>query len=298
LIEPYCREDKMQTMRSKLIDDRGAWWDAGARELRKSLHLEDVQGDVRTVLINNLGFVGVSFRDSSVIVWFRPRTVSKTALVALLYWLTPHAYERICLSFALDGQQQQYEIFSSACAAMRRMEALIELEGASSKRPRFIARRGALSALGREFSVVFDHWRAVGGIFNGDEYHPLLTRFASDRYILFEPCPRGPHFNIVRAGKGLHIPDKPSHDALGGSRLENLADRAYGEWTARFYRAALTSQQPQYDHVRALIRWPRTGGVERRYSRLILPCRTKVGRHLLLGISGALATPELDVEPV
>jgi len=285
-------------MRSTLIDDRGAWWDAAAWELRKSLHLEDVQGDIRAVLINNLGFIGVSYRHPSVIIRFRPRTISKVALVALLYWLTRHACERICLSFVLDGQQQRHEIFSSGRAALLRMETLMQLEGGSREQPRFIARTGALSALGREFSELFGHWRAAGGIFKGDEYHPLLTRFAGDRYVLFEPRPHEPHFNIVRAGKGLHIPDKPSHAALSGSRLENVADCGYARWTAQFYRAALISQQPHYDHIRALIRWPRTGGVERRYSRLILPCRTKKGRQLLLGISGALAAPELDVEPV
>jgi hypothetical protein len=288
----------MQTMRPRIIDDRGAWWDANAWELRKALHLDDVQGDIRPVLINNLGFIGVSFRHPSAIIHFRPRTVSKAALAALLYWLARHAFERICLSFALHGQPQRHEIFPSARAAVLRMEALMELESGSSRKPRFVARTGALNHLDRGscFAKLFDHWRTVGGIFNGDDYHPLLTRFAGDRYVLFEPCSQEPDFNIVRAGKGLHIPDTPSHEALTGSRLENIADRAYGQWTARFYHAALDCQQPQYDHIRASIHWPRAGRVERRYSRLILPCRTKDGRLLLLGISGALAAPDLDVE--
>jgi hypothetical protein len=287
----------MRTMRPKLIDDRGAWWDAGAWELRRALHLDDVGGDIRAVLINNLGFIGVSLRHPSVIIRFRPRTVSKAALCALLYWLSYQAYERICLSFTLGGQQQRHEIFPSARAAVLRMKALIELGGSSGK-PRFVARTGALNHLyrGSCFAELFDHWRTVGGIFNGDDYHPLLKRFAADRYVLFEPYSQKPDFNIVRAGEGLHIPDKPSHEALTGSRLENVADHAYGRWTARFYHAALNSQQPRYDHIRALISWPRAGRVERRYSRLILPCRTKDGRPLLLGISGALAGADLDVE--
>src|SRR5262245_57313670 len=144
----------MNTMRSKLIDDRGAWWDAGAWPLRQSLHLDDVEGDIRPVLINNLGFIGVSVRDPSVIIHFRPRIVSKAALVTLLYWLTRQACERICLSFARDGQPQAYEIFASAHAAMLRMEALMELEG-GSKKPRFIARTGELGDLGGNFSFLF-----------------------------------------------------------------------------------------------------------------------------------------------
>jgi hypothetical protein len=197
----------------------------------------------------------------------------------------------------MDGQQCQ-EILPSPRAAVLRMEALIELALGSSTVPSFAARMGALSRLDRGscFSVLLDHWRSVGGIFDEEGYHPLLTRFAGQRYVLFEPCSRGSDFNIVCAGDGLHIPDKPYHKALTGSRLENVADRAFGLWTARFYQAALSSRQPRYDHIRAWICWPRAGRVERRYSRLILPCRTKDGRPLLLGISGTLADPDPHVE--
>jgi hypothetical protein len=135
----------------------------------------------------------------------------------------------------------------------------------------------------------------VGGTFD-DAYGPLLARFAGERYTLFGACSGGLGFNIVRAGEGLQVPDKPSHRALTGGRLENIGDCAYAQWVARFYRAARDSQQPRYDHIRALICWPRAGRIERRYSRLILPCRSKDGRPLFLGISGALAVPDSHVE--
>ena len=284
---------------SKIIDDRGAWWDANAWGLRTALHLDDVRGDFSSVLIDNLGFIGVSCRQPGVIVRFRPRTVSRAALGALLYWLARRSGERVCLSFRLNGQQPRHEIQPSAHAAVLRMEALIELELGSSALPCFVARAGTLNDIARGpscFRVLFEHWRATGGSFDDDAYGPLLARCAGERYTLFEASTGGLGFDIVRAGEGLQIPDKPSHRALTGGRLENLGDRPYAQWVARFYRAALDSRQPRYDHIEAVIRWPRTGSTERRYSRLILPCRTRDGRPLLLGISGALAVPDAHLE--
>lgn len=287
----------MQNVWSKIIDDRGAWWDGDARGLRSALHLEGVKGDIRNVLIDNLGFIGVSLRHHGIAIRFRPRTVSKAALGTLLYCIARCGPERVCLSFPLDGRQG-HEIHPSAHAALLRMEALIALELGSSAKPLFLAYTGTLSDLDRSvlgFGPLLDHWRTTGGMFDHGAYRPLLARFAGERYVLFEACPGGLGFVIARTGEGLQVPD-PSRRALTGSRLENIADRAYAQWVARFYRAALDSREPRYDHIRALICWPHAGRIERRYSRLILPCRTRDGRQLLLGVSGALAVPHSLVE--
>jgi hypothetical protein len=284
-------------MQSNLIDDRGAWWDAGAEAFRQVFHLDDVEGDIRPLLIGNMGFIGVSFRHRNAIIRFRPGAASDAALGSLLYWLSRQTFQRICLSFNLSGHQQRDEIFLSLRAALRRMEAVVDLARKSS-RSRFVSRAGAPRDLQRSpyFSVVFDHWRTVDGCFDEDDYLPLLARHVDSRYFLFAPTSPGAHMDIVTAGKGLHIPDKSSHDGLTGSRLENFPDRMYGQWCARFYRDALAGGQPRFDHIHALIRWPRAGGVIRKYSRLILPCHTREGRPMLLGISGALAVPEFGVD--
>jgi hypothetical protein len=239
-----------------------------------------------------MGFIGVSFRHPNVIIRFRPQIVSTAALGALLSWLARQAFQRICLSFTLDGQQQRNEIYSSQRAALLRMEALLRL--ADSTKARFVLRRGVLSDLHRSscFSELFDHWRAVDGRFREDDFLPLLTRFAADRYSLSSPASPGANIDFLKAGKGLDIPDKSSHEGLNGSCLENFPDRIYGRWFARFYHETLCGGQPRFDHIRALIRWPRVGGVLHHYSRLLLPCHTEDGRPLLLGISGALAVPE------
>jgi hypothetical protein len=278
----------MLPTQATLIDEKGRLWDAASPVLRKSLYLEGVEGDVSGALIDNLGFVGVSARNGRVIVRFNPRSASKAAVGALYYWLSSHISTRICLTFALRGQDQRYEIFASARAALLRMEALLDCEHRVNWTPLFSARTGVLDTLGKRtpFAALFDYWRATSGVYTESAYLSLLRQFAADRYVVFEPRPAGGFF-IVRAGRGLHIPDEPAHRALGGSQLDDISDQDYAAWVSRFYTAAFQNRQPRYDHIRAYINWPRAGRVERKYTRLILPCHARDGRQLLLGISGA-----------
>jgi hypothetical protein len=288
----------MLPTQATLIDEKGRLWDAASPQLRKSLYLDGVQGDVSGALINNLGFVGVSARSGRVIIRFNPKAVSKAAVGALYYWLSSHISTRICLTFAFSGQDQRYEIFASARAALLRMEALLDCEHRLNWTPLFSARAGMLDTLSKRqpFAALFDYWRATSGAYAESAYLSLLNQFAADRYVVFEPRSEG-GFNIARAGRGLHIPDEPAHRALGGSRLDDISDQDYAAWVSRFYFAAFQSRQPRYDHIRAYISWPRAGRVERTYTRLILPCQRRDGRQLLLGITGAFVDDGLLAKP-
>ena len=283
----------MRQAQATLIDEKGRMWDAGSRLLRQSLYLEGVEGDFQPALIDNLGFIGLSARGGRIIVRFNPKAVSKAAMGALYYWLSAHNSTRICLAYAPSKGEQRYEIFASARAALLRMEALLDSEHQLHWTPLFWAQPGALDALPEHpFGALFDYWRATGGAYMESEYLPLLNRFAGDRCVVFEPRPEG-GFSFDRAGKGLDIPDEPARRALGGSRLDDISDREYAAWVADFYSAALESQEPRCDHICAYINWPQAGRVERKYTRLILPCRTSDGRQLLLGISGPFAGDRL-----
>jgi hypothetical protein len=288
----------MPAQQSILIDEQGKLWDAASWQLRKSLYLNDVEGDVAAPLINNLGFVGVTSRANSAIVRFNPKSVSRAAIGALYYLLSSRSCTRLGLTFALNGEAQRHEIFGSPRAALLRIEALLDQEHRLSWRPLYASRAGKLSALSRRsaLGVLLELWRETSGTFVDSTYLPLLKQFAADRYVQFEPRAEG-GFNIPRAGSGLQIPDEPRR-ALGGSRLEDIADKDYADWAAHFYTTVVESRQPRYDHLRAYINWPRAGRVERKYSRMILPCRTPCGRTLLLGVSGALAEKRLLADPL
>ena len=283
----------MRPAQATLIDEKGRLWDAGSRLLRQSLYLEGVDGDIQPALIDNLGFIGLSARSGRIIVRFSPKAASKAAVGALYYWLSARNSTRICLAYAPSEGDQRYEIFASARAALLRMEALLDCEHQLHWTPLFSARPGLLDALPEQpFGALFDYWRATAGAYTESDYLPMLNRFAGDRFVVFEPRPDG-RFSFDRAGNGLHIPDEPARRALGGSRLDDISDQEYANWVSRFYSAALESRQPRYDHIRAYINWPRAGRVERKYTRLILPCRASDGRQLLLGISGPFADDRL-----
>ena len=285
-------------MWARVIDSRGEWWDAGSRRLRMTLHLGDVDGDVTSLLIDKLGFIGVSFNDARAIVRLSPKSVSKVALVRLYYWLSTQFHRRIALSVGPAVSNQHYEFFASGRDVLLRLESVLDPECRRSWMPLFAARTGNLANLpqGSALAVLFEHWRCTGGVFAEDSYRTVLNRFAGDRYVIFAPGAASGNFTVARAGEGLLIPDKHAHRALTGSGLENIADHEYAGWVSRFYSAALDSQQPRCDHIRAYIRWPRAGRTERRYSRVILPCRTSDGQQLLLGVSGPLAVPDRDLE--
>jgi hypothetical protein len=283
----------MRAAQTTLIDEKGRLWDAGSHLLRQSLYLQGVEGDIQPALIDNLGFVGLSARDGRIIVRFSPKAVSRAAVGALYYWLSARNSTRICLAYAARKGDDRYEIFASARAALLRMEALLDGEHQLHWAPLYWARPGMLEALPEHpFGALFNHWRATGGAYTESDYLPLLERFAGDRFVVFEPQPDG-RFSFDRAGNGLHIPDEPARRALGGSRLDDITDQEYATWVSQFYSAALESRQPRYDHICAYIKWPRAGRVERKYTRLILPCRASDGRQLLLGISGPFADDRL-----
>jgi hypothetical protein len=244
---------------------------------RKSLYLDGVQGDVSGALINNLGFVGVSARSGRVIIRFNPKAVSGRSR-ALYSWLSSHISTRICLTFAFSGQDQRYEIFASARAALLRMEALLDCEHRLNWTPLFSARAGMLDTLSKRqpFAALFDYWRATSGAYTESAYLSLLNQFAADRYVVFEPRSEG-GFNIARAGRACtsrtSLPIAP-WEARGSTTFQTRIMQ-------RGYRALLLCRLPEppeaalrsHSRIHQLAACRR---VERTYTRLILPCQRRM----------------------
>ena len=277
------------------IDERGKVWDTNSRSVRISLDLELVDGDVVPVLIEKLGFVVVSVRSGRAVVRFDPAVVSKSTFVALYCWLAAApVMSRVGLVFVDAASERRFEIFACPREALLRMEALLAWDQEQNWSSLFTMHAGSLSTLAHHSKLgpLLEHWKTTGGAYTAGTYAPLLARSANGRYIAFEPQQDG-RLSISAAGSGLQIPDKNALRTLAGSRLESVPDQEYAAWTGKVYKGVLGSQQPRYDHIRAYIKWPSSGRVERKYSRLVLPCRTIDGGHMLLGISCALAEPDL-----
>jgi hypothetical protein len=271
-------------MRPLIFDDRGNCWIIDSPSFRAAFGHAGLCGDAPAFLIEQVGFVGVAPRRAGFVIRFNPGSVAAAALAGLYQWLRRHRYERLCLAYGGWGETG-HMVLGAGLAAFRRIEALIER--ARGPQSRFVSleeRPEALSGV-PAFAALFEHWRSSGALYVEATYRPLLRQFARDRFIVIEPRAGSGELGVVEAGGGLHIPDRQAHVALRGARLAEMADQAYAQWAAGIYASVLDREQPRFDQIHALIHWPRAGRVERRYWRMILPCRTGDGGHRLLGVS-------------
>lgn len=267
-----------------IFDDRGNCWIIDSRSFRAAFGNAGLCGDAPAFLIEHAGFIGVTLRPAGLVVRFNPGSVAGAAVAGLYQWLRCHCSDRLCLAYGGWGETG-HMVLGAGLAAFRRIESLIER--ARGPQSRFVSleeRPEALSGV-TAFSAMFERWRMNGGIYDEADFRPLLRRFAHDRFILLEPRSAQGDLGIVQAGHGLHIPDRRAHAALQGARLVEMGDSAFASWASGIYRGVLEAGQPRFDQIHARIEWPRTGMVERRYWRMILPCRTRDGGHRLLGVS-------------
>ena len=90
------------------------------------------------------------------------------------------------------------------------------------------------------------------------------------------PRDRDPIFRYIGPGHGRWAGRNYEFKGVG-EKVENLADKDYGEWVAGFYRSIVDSGQPHYDLVTAAM-----GSADDpaeplrtvRYQRLLLPWKT------------------------
>ncbi len=267
-----------------IFDDYGRPWDRDSFAFHEHFHGAWLADDPTGLIVWELGGIAVLLLRGAAIVHLNPSRVTAAALASLYRWLIGHSFERFCLAYRTSDRGVAHKIFGRGGAALRELEALI----AHAREPQlpFAWLQDRLEHLQNvfAFAALFEHWRTSGGVFHEGAYGPLLSQFAQNRFIIFQPRSTTGDLKIVRAGEGLHIPDKKSHAGLAGTQLVNVADQAYGRWTSGIYHGVLEKREPRFDHIHATIHWP-TGPVERRYWRLVLPCTGRDGRPLLLGVS-------------
>jgi hypothetical protein len=267
-----------------IFDDRGNCWIIDSPSFRAAFGNAGLCGDAPAFLIETAGFVGVTLHRAGLIVRFNPGSVAGAALAGLYQWLRRRRYDRLRLAYGGWGETG-YMVLGAGLTAFRRIEALIERS--RGPQSRFISLEERPEALSDvpAFAALFAQWRASGALYEEVVYRPLLRRFAHERYIVLEPRAGSADLDVIAAGRGLHIPDRQAHAALKGARLSEIADNAYARWAAGIYGNVLERREPRFDQIHAVIYWPRAGPVERRYWRMILPCRTGDGGHRLLGVS-------------
>jgi hypothetical protein len=84
-----------------------------------------------------------------------------------------------------------------------------------------------------------------------------------------------------------------------GEKVQDIADKDYGEWVSEYLRWVATSGQPRYDIVTASIQYMNEPGTPRRtvnYERLLLPWKTTSGEVLVTSCA-KIVSQECDTIP-
>jgi hypothetical protein len=278
---------------NSIIDSSGKFWPLHSQSLRKSYCATSYQGDFIGDTIRNLGFVAVAKRKGSVRIRLKPSAVMPIAFAELIYWLHDQQPERVLVS-SLEGELS-HQLFCSAIAAADRLCVLRSRN--QSATPDIIAARipieqlSTCSSLGR----VVNLWRDAGGRLKRDLIETTVGAHVNNRVVIVEPVPGG-RLQMTMIGAGMRWPDPVSVAALEGAPIDAHPDLHYRRWVADSYQSVLKTNQPRLEDVDALVGWPHTGKVSRRYRRLILPCQGQNGEQLLIGATCVDAQLNLRVK--
>ena len=285
-----------------LIDDQGDIWDPSSQLLRRRFHLDDVQGEVATRLVETAGCISVDIFRRAIRLIFDARNVSPVTVGGLMYFLhDQHLHQSPGRVFVLKNMGADVgtanagpggpvvEIFRSLSQAMNRLQFLADDQGVSNRR-RFVATAidPARARYHREFSRLLTCWRNSSGQFDGATIMPILRYEFADRYLLMKKttCPGG--FCIVDAGAGLRIPDPQFTQRMPGTHVSGFPDHRYAAWVSATFAKVINSNLPDYSDVSARIFWPDTGMVQRNYRRMLLPWSDSGGRCILLSVNRPL----------
>jgi hypothetical protein len=89
-------------MRHFMIDDFGELHQAGSNSLFQTLGYVESGVTTEKYAIENIGYVAITERISSIHIRFRPAIVSEQAIAGLYFWLFDHADRNIAISW-LEG---------------------------------------------------------------------------------------------------------------------------------------------------------------------------------------------------
>lgn len=267
-----------------LIDDEGDLWRIGSSDLSLRLGIDVSSEAMQEALIRNIGYVRIVESQLSTVVGFRPKTVSMIAFAAVLSRLYRSRPERTVLEVAGTNE---LSVYPNLKAAMGRMQELIHASQGIVTEP--YSRR--LIAMDESASLLLPwlaKWKEARHSFKYESWRDALHGDAHSRYVLVRSDTEAGGYRIERAGDGLRIPDAKCAGNLEGRLLHCIPDEAYGRWINESYALTEQSLTPRLEAIEAMIYWPRSGRVPRRYLRLILPFRDRRGNTLLLGIHNPL----------
>lgn len=290
----------MQSL-TMLVTRDGRWVLPGSSEFVDALGDPDPDYDAVGFAVRNLGFVKFQVLDRIVTeIELHPRNVSPRAVAAVEKLLGEAGTNLFRIRYLTDDWHS--EIFPSAEATMARVAELCT--------PVFAAPTGGGFAVEpRDAALLFrdaenpmrplaQKWRASFATFDPNVLplaisHGLLSRFA---IVSTKPGARDPVFRFI-GDAHRWLGDGYQFRGLG-EKVEDIADKTYGQWLARYFDGVATSAQPRYEVVTANIQYQNEPGRPRRavhYERLLLPWKTVSGEVLVTSCAKIVSSDKAGV---
>ncbi len=287
-----------------LIDDLGQPWDtAQPAEVERLRARFDIAANTSVPVpygTRTSGCIWIERTPRLVRITFNPETVRPAAAVkagALLRGARPDFPTRTAFCLALiDSRISDVlvsEIYASLEQCLNRLTFLIgesAADGQLNYTDRFEAKSLKL-ALARKtppFARLLESWRERQGVVDLEATLPVWRTELEDRFTLLEKLPLDRGYAFIEMGKALRISWQSFAPRLNGAGLLGMPDARYARWASEPYDGILASGRPIYQQVTALMFWPDTGFVERRYRRLLVPWIDTTGRRLMLSASRPL----------
>jgi hypothetical protein len=281
-----------------LVDKNGDVTPAFDEQLTEKFGYPMPDFDLPSYAVRNLGAIDIDLEDTRTIVRFRWLTVTREAIEACARLLLDLSASNISIHCeAAEWTEQQFATAEDAVAWLGDSQHTTLEANQRRATPHFVIQPQNLKALASRplnrleepedhFSLFFKKWRISQGQFSTDVTESFVRFGDIDRAVIASERTDG-RICFEHIGARITVYNR-ADDAwtfrLSGRPIGDQFDHEYGRQVESVFRRALDMQEPQYDHVDAVIQDGR-GPVRFRYNRLLLPWQHGSSSRILTSLS-------------
>ncbi len=280
-----------------LIDDKGQAWPEGSPELARRIGGGPAAGPSERAL-REFGFIHLRRQHGGVRVALRAGAFTAAALAGLLYVLRDLRPRHVLLA-VLRSDGWSYAMHVSLWELAGRLETLLN-EAPAPPAP-WVAIEHDLATVSlpsyARVRPLVELWRSSRGRLGADRLRAVTALGLGDRTLLARRPAGASRLAIEHFGAAITVL-RPCESLLAiGRDIEDIPDRDYGVWAARFYHETLALGHPRFQSVRAELGASDGTTLRARYDRLLVPWRGAGEEHFVMGISIRISTFVLSPSP-
>jgi hypothetical protein len=282
-----------------LITPNGQWVSPDTSEFFAALGDAEPDYDAVAFAVKNRGFIKFRVIEQSLVeIELHPRTVELQALLAAQQQLVTTPVKLFRIKF-FDTEWRS-EISASAEQVVARLSELCAPVFTPPSMERFRVEPQDFSSLFADeqnpMRPLAQKWRISLGHFDPGVISLAVTHRLLSRLMIagIRPGPSEPTWRFIGDG----------HKWIGnnfrvgglGDKVENMPDKAYGEWATKFYQSVATTGQPRYDFISGAVQYEDEAGKPLkpvRYERLMLPWKTPTDEVFVTMCSKRFGTDDL-----